>query len=229
MKRGMNHRREATSAAPIRGPYRTGDETRRKLIDVALRLFSRNGFAATSTREICAAAGVKIPAIPYHFGSKEGLYLACADHVVDRYRARMGDRLAAIQHVLPGLSPDEARAALRETLRLLIAVAREADAAEPWLAFMLQEMTRPGAAHERLQAQLWAPGLAFVAALIGRSRNPRAPDTAADRVDALLLLSSLSSITTARQVTVAFAGWREIDEAGAALIAARLDRWIDQL
>ncbi len=42
----------------------------------ATDLFDRKGYAATSVREIVEAAGVTKPVLYYHFGSKEGLYLA---------------------------------------------------------------------------------------------------------------------------------------------------------
>ena len=40
----------------------------------AIKLFAAEGYAATSTREICALAGVTKPVLYYHFGSKEQLF-----------------------------------------------------------------------------------------------------------------------------------------------------------
>lgn len=51
-------------------------ETRQRLLDVALDLFSRKGYAATSVRELVEAAGVTKPVLYYYFKSKEGLYLS---------------------------------------------------------------------------------------------------------------------------------------------------------
>jgi AcrR family transcriptional regulator len=45
-----------------------------RLMDGALRLFARRGYAATSVREIVAEAGVTKPVLYYYFGSKEGIY-----------------------------------------------------------------------------------------------------------------------------------------------------------
>ena len=47
-----------------------------QLIDVALDLFARQGFAATSTQQIAKAAGVAQGLIFHYFGSKEGLLSA---------------------------------------------------------------------------------------------------------------------------------------------------------
>jgi AcrR family transcriptional regulator len=49
------------------------NETKQKILDTAERLFSENGYAATSLRHIIAEAGVNLAAIHYHFGSKQDL------------------------------------------------------------------------------------------------------------------------------------------------------------
>jgi AcrR family transcriptional regulator len=49
-------------------------DARTRLYESALQLMGRQGIAATSTREILAAANIRNPsAISYHFGSKAGL------------------------------------------------------------------------------------------------------------------------------------------------------------
>lgn len=54
-------------------------DAKTRLYETALDLMGRNGIAATSTREIIAAAGIRNPsAISYHFGSKAGLVDALA-------------------------------------------------------------------------------------------------------------------------------------------------------
>lgn len=46
------------------------------MIDEASRIFAEKGYAKSSTREICVAAGLNAAAIHYHFGDKAGLYRA---------------------------------------------------------------------------------------------------------------------------------------------------------
>ncbi len=48
---------------------------RRRLLEGAAELFTRKGYAATTVREIVAAARVTKPALYYYFGNKEGIYL----------------------------------------------------------------------------------------------------------------------------------------------------------
>jgi AcrR family transcriptional regulator len=48
-----------------------GSKTKDAILDAAEALFAERGFAATSLRNITAAAGVNIASVNYHFGSKE--------------------------------------------------------------------------------------------------------------------------------------------------------------
>jgi len=52
------------------------DARREQLLDVALDLFSSQGFDATSTQQIATAAGVTQGLVFHYFGSKEGLLSA---------------------------------------------------------------------------------------------------------------------------------------------------------
>jgi AcrR family transcriptional regulator len=71
-----------------------GAQTRVRLLDAAERLFAENGFAATSVRDITAAAGSNVAAVNYHFGGKHNLY----NEVFRRRMAAMREqRLASIR------------------------------------------------------------------------------------------------------------------------------------
>jgi AcrR family transcriptional regulator len=73
---------EATTTRRPRGrPRKTAEELddgnrRRKLMDGAAKLFRTQGFAATSTRDIAAAAGMHSGSPFYHFESKNALLYA---------------------------------------------------------------------------------------------------------------------------------------------------------
>jgi AcrR family transcriptional regulator len=67
---------ESLATKPLRSD---GQEARCRLLDAALALFSENGFAKTSTREIARAAKANIASISYYFGDKQGLYRAVFD------------------------------------------------------------------------------------------------------------------------------------------------------
>jgi TetR/AcrR family transcriptional regulator len=61
---------------PARAPRLPAIDRRRQLLETALDLFSQKGFAATTTKEIAAAAGVTEAIIFRHFPSKHELYSA---------------------------------------------------------------------------------------------------------------------------------------------------------
>ena len=60
--------------------------TKDKLIRAGIKLFSKYGYAATSTRMIAAEAGVNLSAIAFHYTNKECLYQACLNYIVEKIR-----------------------------------------------------------------------------------------------------------------------------------------------
>ncbi len=76
---------------------------RTKLIHVAIEKFGKRGFDAVGTREIAAAVDTPMSSITYHFGGKEGLYQAAAEHIFEYLQTHVAMRLED----LPG--PDATR------------------------------------------------------------------------------------------------------------------------
>jgi TetR/AcrR family transcriptional regulator len=60
------------------------DRTRAALLDAALEEFAAKGFAGARVRDIAHRAGVSKDLIAYHFGGKDGLYLAVQQAWLDR-------------------------------------------------------------------------------------------------------------------------------------------------
>lgn len=52
------------------------DATEKRLLDAAGEVFAEHGYRAATVRQICEKAGTNIAAVNYHFGDKEGLYMA---------------------------------------------------------------------------------------------------------------------------------------------------------
>lgn len=61
-----------------------GDETRQALIDAATEVFIDAGFRAARVQDIVSTAKVRLSAINYHFGGKEGLYFAVLQYHADK-------------------------------------------------------------------------------------------------------------------------------------------------
>lgn len=55
------------------------EETRAKIIESAIKLFSARGFNAASVADICKDAGISKGAFYHHFESKQALFLALLD------------------------------------------------------------------------------------------------------------------------------------------------------
>jgi AcrR family transcriptional regulator len=68
---------------------------REALLEAAKTVLRERGYAALSTREVAAEAGVPLSQIHYHFGSKQGLVLALFEYLdaqlLDRQEALYGD------------------------------------------------------------------------------------------------------------------------------------------
>jgi TetR/AcrR family transcriptional regulator len=68
---------------------------RDRLLCAAVELFARKGYSATTVREIVDAAGVTKPVLYYHFGSKEGVYLALMGDALRTFEASLAAGLDA--------------------------------------------------------------------------------------------------------------------------------------
>ena len=130
-------------------------ETAVSILDAAEPLFARQGFAATTIKQIGAAAGVNPALIYYYFGSKEELYRRLLAHLFGILARRATERLAAAG------SPE---AAVRALLDVQSEVMRE----HPSVARLIaREMADHGAAHAQegltqLAATAFARLLAFI-------------------------------------------------------------------
>ncbi|MDQ3711403.1 MAG: TetR/AcrR family transcriptional regulator [Acidobacteriota bacterium] len=58
----------------------SGDARRSQILQVAIRLFSQNGFSGTTTKEIARVAGVSEAMVFRHFATKHELYHAILDY-----------------------------------------------------------------------------------------------------------------------------------------------------
>lgn len=207
--------------------YAKGEVARLRILEAALAAFGDGGFKGATTRQIAQIAGVNLPALKYYFGGKEGLYLACADEIVARYRDRMVGPILQAQAMLEANhTPEVAKAALKLVMRALADQVVETREAETWAGFVLREMAEPGPAFDILYDYVWQPGVNIVGYIIGLASGlaPRAA-----QLEALLMISSLSAFGASRPVSVRSLGWDEVGPGEFAQVIANLDRRIDEL
>ncbi|MEO3859880.1 TetR family transcriptional regulator [Acrocarpospora sp. B8E8] len=87
------------SAAPQPRRRRTFEDpdrtARARIRDAAIERFAADGVAATNLKDIAADTGVSTPLVLHHFGSKEGLRVACDEHVASVIKAQKSTAMAA--------------------------------------------------------------------------------------------------------------------------------------
>lgn len=76
------HRTVKKGLAGTRRGRTDGDATRARILDAAGRLFAEHGYQNTTSKAICARAETNIAAVNYHFGSRDGLYMAVVSEVM---------------------------------------------------------------------------------------------------------------------------------------------------
>ena len=126
-----------------------------RIVETAVAQFGQYGFDGASTREIAKASGTAMSSITYHFGGKEKLYLACADHIVSVVSGLYRPLLATIRDH-PPQSPAEARRqllALLETFARFLLSPRSATFAQ----FVSREQQHPTEAFARLYDGVMGP------------------------------------------------------------------------
>lgn len=60
---------------------------REALVEGAIACLAERGFAATTSQEICRRADCTTGAIQHHFGSKNGLFIAVLNQLLDEFKA----------------------------------------------------------------------------------------------------------------------------------------------
>jgi AcrR family transcriptional regulator len=198
--------------------YARGAETRERIVLAALKLFGESGFVGASTRDIATAAGVNPPALQYYFDSKEGLYLACVEHIVSRVWAYIGD---VVQRA------DVALAERREAAQLIEAFCdiqdRLADlifeGAPDWRLFMARQQvgTEPEAAFEIVCRDISKRMSSTTAAIVGRLIGKPA-DHDETLIRSMALNGQLIIFQVTRRNAFALLRWNEVTPQRLALI-----------
>ncbi|MBA3447139.1 MAG: CerR family C-terminal domain-containing protein [Pseudaminobacter sp.] len=140
---------------PSKVPPSSAEQTRAALIHAALRLFGRQGFHATSTREIAAAARANIGSIAYHFGGKEGLRAACAHYIVETIGGIAGAAMA--EGTGKDNGPEAARARLNTVLEAMVGFIVARPEAGEVVQFVLRELSQPSEALDIIYGGVFEP------------------------------------------------------------------------
>jgi AcrR family transcriptional regulator len=216
---------------PERTPSR-GAATRAALVRAAIDVFARDGYHAVSTRALAGAAGVNQALIGYHFGGKEGLYLAVFDHIAERLIERIGPLVDALEKHL-----DEAPAGGTEAERRarflppLLAIAEGmlelmlSDETAQWSQLILREQQNPTAAFERLYDAYMGRVLGLLTRLVQQLRGDAEAQSA--RMAVVGIVGSVLIWRAARATVLRHLGWSIVDADEIAAARAALRRSVE--
>lgn len=207
---------------------RKGDLSRQRILDAALVEFGAAGFKSATTRRIAERARTTLPPLSYYFGSKEGLYRACAEEIVGRYAQATHEAVqGAKQTIEAAADPETARAALKKLMAASVELILGSEAYRLGNGIVARELAEPGPAFDIFYDRLWLPGIERNARLISRIKSE--PEVSAEsRLQSILLVSSIPSLHTRRVVAQRAMQWPAIGGSELALITEVLHRQIDQ-
>jgi AcrR family transcriptional regulator len=211
-----------------------GDQTRESLLVAATTAFARGGYHGVSTRQIADLAQTKQALIGYHFGGKEGLYVAVVERVASEIGARIRPFLERIEAVLaetreqtdPAGLRDRLLPALLELTDGMVALLLRDDSAE-WMQLILREQQTPTVAFDSLYSGFMGRIAALITEVAGRLRVDQ--DETANRVLAATIMGQLVVFRSAHAGVMRHLGWAEIDDACVACVQQVLRRNVTAL
>jgi AcrR family transcriptional regulator len=198
-----------------RAQHDRGAETRARLIEAALDVFGRLGLDGATTREIARRAGVNLAAIVYHFGGKEALHLAVAEHIVGRIATLLQPVFAELADADSATSPAAAREALTHILDRYVDVLLGSADAERWSRFIVREQMQPTRAFEtieRFMGGAHALATRLVATALGR------PEDEEVRLRVFTMIGQILVFRVAQALVLGRMGWKAIGAAERAKI-----------
>jgi AcrR family transcriptional regulator len=187
-----------------------GEDTRRKLLEAATKLFSEMGFHGVSTREIAGAARATLPSIQHHFRSKEGLYQAVLLEIAAEMREKLAPASERAFRVLSGKNATR-KQQLNALEDLVVANVRATLGGRPEYASLVVQAQQNGYSaltplDDVLEELLLEPSMQLIARLEGKLRvNTQV------RLRAFLLLGQVFIFHAVRSTTLRLMKWSNIN------------------
>ena len=143
--------------------------TEKRLLEAAGEIFAEYGYRAATIRQICEKAGANIAAVNYHFGDKDGLYMAVLRFVhqahVKKYPPNLGSS-----------SGSTAEQRLRAYVQSLLCRIFEEGRPGWHMKLMAREMMEPTRAFDTLVEEAARPLHQELASIIRELLGTRASD-----------------------------------------------------
>jgi AcrR family transcriptional regulator len=169
-----------------------GTVKREHILQVAARLFAKNGFDRTTSKAICLAAGTNVAAVNYHFGSRDALYVA----VLIEAHGQLIDR-ATIESIADSSTTPE------QKLRALLGqfLIRPANLPAPWgLQVLIREMMAPSDHAPQLIRKAILPKIRIMMSIIASVLEISAEDPLVHRAMAFVILPCIMLVIAPREM-----------------------------
>jgi AcrR family transcriptional regulator len=209
---------------PEKANLTRGDVTRQALITTAIAIFGRDGFDAASTRAISQAAGVNQALIGYHFGGKQGLYLATAEFLADTMKTRLDPMLSKVGAAAGDADPETAAALLDEMIHGLVHNLLGNPLGDDAAGFILREQHQPTAAFDILYERLMLPIQQGFQSLASRLSGINTRDARRDILTTHALMGQIIAFRMARTTVLRRLGQPGFSEDDVAAIATVISR-----
>lgn len=149
------------------------EDTRERLLNKAMEIFSAQGYVGASTRDICRAAEVGNAAIHYHFGDKAAIYRELFKRLLDNFEQRLRST---------GMQALQGRTALAAYYRELMRPLVEDDSLAQQVYLHIREEFQPSAIVDDLKPRALKLQFELLGGLLQRELAISDLDAAAQRL-----------------------------------------------
>mgnify|MGYP001116188502 CR=1 FL=1 len=188
-------------------------DSKERLLEAGTKVFAKDGFEGASTRKIVKEAGVNISAIPYYFGSKDGLYEAVIRRIISMVFAEQGEKASEISAALESgkISKERARGFLHDLLRGF-AEFLLSDRASPQMAqIMVREQMQPTVVFDIIYKGAMEPVHQTLTRLVAHLT-----DLPSDSQRAILcthtIIGQLTTFKTHKEMILRRSGWKKYSD-----------------
>ena len=194
-----------------------------RLLDIAIREFGSKGLDGASTRSIAAAARTAMSSITYHYGGKEGLYLAAADRIAELMATTMTESLPFDEALTD--DPAAARARIHRILGQLTDK-MASDASGEWTLFVMREQMKPSAAFDRIYGGVMGQMVRTLALLVRLATGQEMREA---QVATITLVGQVLALRASRATCLRLLERDTLDADDLARIKARIHANIDAI
>lgn len=205
------------------------EETKQLLLKAATSAFAYDGYHGASLKKIARTAGVNPALIAYHFGNKEGLYLATFEALVAQIETRIGPMEEKVRSMLSNDVP--AGAGDPESLKqMLFSIVDgmvdllSSEESREWALLITREQTTPTEAFEVLYHRFMGKFLGLVTRLIQRIKPAVSENEA--RLFVVLIVGQILVFRVSKTAVLRHMAWERYGDEERASAKAQLHRSI---